>query len=434
MAMASRLRKLPRRFPSASMGLLSIFDQAIVSGTGFATAVIIGRMTSPDQLGLYYMTLSIVLLAVGIQDQVVAAPYLVYAKRRQGRELAQYSGSMWCHHLILTVVSVVGLSVAIAILWATGTATITPGLWALLGAGPLLLLREDIRRFSFANLNVRSAVGVDATVCVAQLGGLLLLGYFGRLSLFAIFGVMGASCALACVGWLLFDRPTVRFAWQRFWPDWRHNWEFAKWALRGHLVGSTTPYVMIWIVSFAMGPVAAGVLGACATLIGITRVLQAGVTNILTTQSAHAFATGGSADLRRVLIRAAAFLGLAIGVVCLLVLASGDALAVLVYGAFYQGCGAILFTLALSALVTSLGIVAGNGLWAIDRPRSNFVADVCCMVVTLVAAVFLVFSWGVLGAALAILAGSVVATIVRVITLTRAIKSLDSPAVSAVAR
>ena len=429
----SRLHALPGRLRSASTGLFSIFDQAIVSGTGFVSAAIIGRMTSPDQLGLYYIMLTIILMAIGVQDQVVAAPYLVYAKRRRGRELWEYSGSMWFHHFLLTIAGTIGLVVAIAILTATGVLTIVPGLWALLFAGPLILLREDIRRYSFANLNVRSAAIVDAVVCVAQLGGLLVLGYLGRLSLEAIVGVMGAACALACVGWLWIERPRVRFKRVRFWPDFRHNWKLAKWALRGHLLGSTTPYVMIWIVGFAMGPVAAGILGACTTLIGITKVLQAGVTNVLTTQSSHAFATGGWHALRRVMFRASAFLGLALGCVCLLVLVTGDALAVLVYGEFYQGCGSILFVLALSALATSLSIVIGNGLWAIDQPRANFVADASCMVVTLVAAVLLVFPLGVLGAALATLAGTVTSAIVRVISLLRAIHSNEFQPATAVA-
>src|SRR6185295_17625777 len=78
----------------------------------------------------------------------------------------------------------------------------------------------------------------------------------------------------------------------------------------------------------------------------------------------------------------------------------------------------ILFVLALGLLANSLGIVAGNGLWAIDQPRSNFFADVCCLLITLVAAT-LIIPFGTLGAALAILAGTTSGAVVRAITLAR---------------
>ena len=418
---APRADKWLGRLPVIPVGVLSLADQAIVSATSFASAAILGRLTSKDQLGLYYFTLSIVFLVVGFQDQLIAAPYLVYAKRRHGRDHAEYAGSMWFHHLALSAVTVLVLFMAIAAVSALGNlttilpsaATILHSLWVLVPVIALLLLREDIRRFSFADLHLHSALAIDVTVAVIQVGGLLLLGYFGRLTLWSIFGVMGGSCALASLGWFLFDRPDVRFVSERFGADWRHNWAFSKWALRSHLLGSSTPYFMIWIVTFAIGAAAAGVLGACATLIGIIRVIQGGVTNVLTPQCSHAFVTGGCRDLRRVLLRASLILGLTLGPVCLALLVTGDTLVVLVFGESFQGCGTILFTLSLAALFGALGVVVGNGLWAIDRARDNFIADVLSTLVTLIAAVFLVVPLGPLGAALAILAGTAAATAVR---------------------
>ena len=52
---ALRLKSLESRYPSELQSLLSIFDQAIVSSTSFISAAIIGRLTTPDQLGLYYL-------------------------------------------------------------------------------------------------------------------------------------------------------------------------------------------------------------------------------------------------------------------------------------------------------------------------------------------------------------------------------------------
>jgi O-antigen/teichoic acid export membrane protein len=374
-------------------------------------------LTSPDRLGMYYLVLSIVVIITCVQEQLVASPYIVYSKRRSGRELAEFGGSMWLHHFVVTGITIIALLATIALATATGHSSIAPGLWALVGAAPLLMLRQGVRRFNLANLHVRAAIAVDAVVALVQFGGLVLLWYFDSLSLFGIFAVMGGACGLACLGWYFLDRPQVTFVGARFLSDWRHNWVFAKWALPSYLVGNTTPQLMLWIVSLTIGSAATGIFGACASLIGMTTVLLLGVDNVLTPQAAHAFATGGVQELRRILYLAAAFLGLTLGGLCVVVFVTGDWLVVSVFGSHYVGTGAILAALSLSTLMSALGIVTSSGLWAIDQARPNFAADVVCMTVTLIAAALLIVPYGAFGAALATLAGVAISAIVRTMTL-----------------
>ena len=260
-------------------------------------------------------------------------------------------------------------------------------------------------------------------MAVLQLSGLIFLGYFGLLSLFRIFAVMGGACGLACLGWYVLARPRLRFVRARFLPDWRYNWGFGKWALQTFVLGNTTPQIMLWLVTATLGAAATGLFGACSNLVGITYVILCGADNMLTPQAAHAFATGGVHELRRLLIFAGAFVVITMGGFCLLFLVAGNWLFTLAFGIHYQGTTAILVALALSALVSGLSFVAGNGLWAIDQPRSNFVADACCMVVTLLAAAILIHPFGALGAALATLAGTFVAAVVRIVTLVRRLEA-----------
>ena len=107
-------------------------------------------------------------------------------------------------------------------------------------------------------------------------------------------------------------------------------------------------------------------------------------------------------------------------------LATGDWLTVLAFGSAGEGTGAILGALAVSALMNGIGVVAGNGLWAIDQPRPNFLADVFSMAVTLIAAALLVLPLGALGAALATLAGMTAAAVVRSITLARYLRRAET--------
>lgn len=418
-AIASRISAIELRFPLASRGLLSIFDQGIYSGTSFLTAVLIGRATSPDQLGLYYLVLSIILVITGVQEQIVFAPYLVYSKRRKGRELAEYAGSIWAHNLTVAALAMLGLLLAIVILSIVGRSDFIPGLWALFCTAPLILFRQGVRRFTFASLEFKSVVALDTAVAAIQLGGLALLIHYHLLSLFRIFAVMGLACGVACFGWYYLEKPRIQFVPARILSDWRANWRFGKWALRTYVLGNTTPQLMLWLVSAVVGPAATGLFGACNNLIGISNVFLGGVDNVLTPQAAHAYATGGVKDLRRILLFAGAFFAITMGSCLLFVLFTGDWLMVFVFGTHYRGTGAILIALTASTNMNCVSMLAHNGLWAVDRPRSNFVADVCCMTVTLIAAALLIHPFGALGAALATLAGSTTAALVRSLTLHR---------------
>jgi O-antigen/teichoic acid export membrane protein len=415
----ARVRAMEQQFPSASEGLYSILDQAIVSGTGFITAAIIGRATSSELFGQYYLALSIVLILSGIQEQLIAAPYMVHSKRRKDRELAEYAGSVWLHHFGLTVVTIAGLTAAIAFSAVAGKTGWLTGLYALLGAGPFLLLRDAIRRYAFAELQVRSAIALDAIVAVVQLGGLALLGYFGQLTLLNIFGVMGGASLVACLAVYLLSPPRIQIVRERSRRDWRSNWSFSKWALWSFLVRGTTPYIALWMLGLAIGTSATATLGACTTIIGVTNIVLAGVSNVLTPQAAQAFARGGSSDLRRVLFYSSAFMLLTIGGFSLLLLLTGDLLAVLVFGPAYQGTAAILLTLAIYTLMNGLGMVAGNGLWAIDHSRSAFVGDVYGAVAMLIGTAILILPLGALGAALAMLIGASTAAVARSLALAR---------------
>ena len=117
-----------------------------------------------------------------------------------------------------------------------------------------------------------------------------------------------------------------------------------------------------------------------------------------------------------------------LGAFALFVLASGDFLLVLVFGAKYGGYGAVIGVLALSMLAQSMGVTAGIGLWAIDHPKANLAADVCALVITLTVMFCLLQSLGALGAALGDLAGKVSGGLVRYGTLRALLKTTLAPA------
>jgi O-antigen/teichoic acid export membrane protein len=399
-------------------GMLSLVDQAIVSGTSFVTSVIIGRTCSQGDLGVYYLALSVVLLAIAVQGRLVSAPYVIYRNRYRGDALAAYSGSTLVHQIVISALTVASLLVFMVVLsLRAGHVGLVPVMMVLLGAAPFLLLREYICQFVFAHLQPATATMLDGTVAVLQIGSLLLLAHFDLLSVAAVYAVMGGACAVACLGWFWAKTQPLRIDRRRIRADWLHNWSFGKWALAGKLLGETTPYIIPWIVAAVHGTAVTGVLAICVTLVGFSNLFVSGLSNYLTPRAAKAYAQAGSEELLRVLRKFALLFVTALSALCLLYFALGETLAVFIYGDEYAGVRLIITVLGLDLLVSSVGLTAGTGLWAIDRPQANLFGDACTLVITLVAAFCLVYPLAALGAAVAMLAGSVAGVAVRWLTL-----------------
>ena len=410
--------------PGTRTGLLTLLDQGVISAMSFATTVIVARATSREGLGIYYLALTLTYLARGVQTQIIFAPYTIYCHRRTGRASATYAGSVLIHQGAMLAIAAAGLAVAAGVLsTGVGPAGLAAVMAVLIAALPLLLLREFNRNFSLAHLDAANAIAADVLLCVLQLGGLGLLWYFHVMSIPAVFGVMAGACAVSCTGWFFVQKHPWRFNVDRVVADWRQNWHFGRWALASNLVGSTAPHVMPWILAAVHGEASVGLLGACGTLVGLVNVFVMGVSNYLSPKTARAFANEGKAGLIRVVRKATLVYLAVVGGFCLLTLAAGDRLVTLVYGSRFAGGGHVLAVLAVSVLAISMGIVAGCGLWAMDRPRLTFITDVAGMAVTIAVGVACIPAWGAIGAAAATTAGLAASAAMKWILLLRTLRA-----------
>jgi O-antigen/teichoic acid export membrane protein len=401
---------------------LSVVDQAVVSATNFATSVILGRFAMQEELGVYYLALSVIYFARGIQEQLVSAPYMIYCSRKQGRELAEYAGSALVHQCAVMALTAAVLLAALA----TGLLpSPIAGAFSLLAvAAPLLLFREFARQMSFAHLELTRATLIDIAAAVVQFTALLLLATSGRLTVTTTLGTIAVASGIAAVGWLATSKRSMIACLPFAVRDWIHNWRFGRWALASQLLSSTTPYVMPWVIAATHGEAQTGLLGACSTLVGFPNMFLMGLCNFLSPRTAQAYAHGGLAELRSVLLKTALLFGVTLGAVAAGAFFLGEQIAVFVYGPQFAGAGLIIGVLSLSVLANSIGVVAGNGLWAIERPSASFAADACSLIVVIVAALICVPLFGPLGAALATLAGTASDAAVRLAILRLSMQEL----------
>ena len=398
-------------------GAAAVIDQGIVSATNFFTALIIARTCSKEDLGVYSLAWTIVLFLTAVQGNLISVPYTMYCHRRDDGSLSTYAGSTLVHQLITSAAAMLCfLAFAVALSLGLGPEGLQPVSWVLLGVAPFLLLREYARRFTFAHVALAAAITIDVVVAVGQLGALLSLRHYQALSVSAAYGVMGGACAAACLCWWLLNRQPIRIDYAHLLSDWRQNWSFGRWALASQLTGLAF-YILPWMLMAIHGEEETGELFACNTLVGLSNLFVIGLNNYLTPRTAQAYAQGGAAALGGVLRKASLLFVAALGSLCLVAAVAGNSLAVFVYGQQYDGTGILIAVLALATFTDALGLTAGNGLWAMDRPSANFSADVVQTVGALATALCLVFPLGALGIAVALVVGRSAGAVVRWLTL-----------------
>jgi O-antigen/teichoic acid export membrane protein len=372
---------------------------------------------SQDEVGIYSLAFTVVMFLIAAQANLVSVPYTVYCHRHSGDALAEYTGSTLIHQLLVSLAAVacfLGLDVLLSL--GIGPERLRPAAWVLLGAVPFVLLREFARRAALAHFAMAAAIAIDVLVSVMQLAAMLVLWRLELLSAAAAYAAIGAACAVACSWWWLLERQPMRFSRRRLAADWRRNWSFGRWGVMSQLTGLAF-YIVPWLLWYVHGEAATGELMACMTLVGLSNLFVIGFNNFLIPKAARAFSRQGVHALARVLRKATLYSAIVLGGLWLLTLFTGDWLAGVVYGGKYSHTGPLIAMLALATFTDAIGLMASTGLSALDRPAATFGGDAVQTLVTLGAALWLVWPEGAWGIAVALVLGRAAGAAVRWITL-----------------
>ena len=398
--------------------LLCIIDQGIVSVASFVTSVLIGR-NAPEELGVYFIVLSIVYFIRGVQQQMILTPYTIFHHQYQNGGLDSYRGSCLTQQFGLTTLASL-LLVGTAITASLGLleSPIVFPLIVLLFLLPALLMREVVRQYCFAHQENVSVLVIDSAISALQIGCIVVLGYFGFLSGVSAWAVIGLASLVTLTLWYISNGPKISFERSRLGTDWNQNWGFGKWAVGGQVLGSLPTYCIPWLLATAAGIEGTGFFAAVVTLVGVANIFNAGMANFLTPRAAKVYAEEGTLGLRRVVIRASLVFLVAVGVFCTLLALYGEQIAVELFGDRYAGLQTAITIIAIATLCDSFDIVASSGLFVLEKIKANFWLDVVLMIVSVSAAVLLILPFGFVGAVWTSLIISLTSALLRFILLT----------------
>jgi O-antigen/teichoic acid export membrane protein len=302
---------------------------------------------------------------------------------------------------------------AFAVTHGLGPRGLGPVLWALVLVIALIMLREHARRVSFARLRLKTAFLFDTFIAAGQISGLLVLARFGLLSASRAYWVIGSVCGIGVAGWLWFDRGFYHPRIGESISDFGKNWTLGKWVFASGLVWTVSMNLYPWLLAAFHGVASAGVWAACLGVVSVGNPVLLGIQNLTGPKIAHVYAASGSRALRRLVLKITALVALPMSMLCLVMFIWGGRILEHLYGHQYAGNGFVVAILAVNLLVTAATFTFSRGLFATDRAHSDFLVNFAALFIMITAGLWLVRSFGPIGAAFGLLGANLATTALR---------------------
>jgi len=410
-------QSLHNRFGSHLASMVTLADQGIVSLTNFVTVVLLAVYCEDAVFAAIALAGQTISYLRSAQERLISAPYAAFIHRAEIQS-ETYTGSSLRHSMLFTVVvSVIASCAAMVFFFASREKTIAAGVLVQCLLLPCILLRDHLRFLCFSRFRVDFAFIVDTLTSLVQVSILFLLILAGLTDAVSITIGLVVSSALPILSWFALKPIPYVMSQDRYRSDWLQNWQYSRWLLLGRLFGVASYLVIPWLIAFQRGDSETAVFAKAMNLIGVSTLLVAGLNNYFQPKTVHAYHHGGLAMLRSKMIQNAGLFLVVLGGLCVIYYFFGDTLMRCVYRTNHVDQGNVVLILGINVLAYSLAIVASNGLAAFKLSIANFWAEFANFIVAIVVAIFILPAYGLIGAAMAIAAGSVASTLITVILL-----------------
>lgn len=391
--------------------LASIADQGATAALAFAASVFVGRRLGAEALGLLAMTGVLVMILRQLQAATILEPMAVFGARRRPAERGPYLGFA----LALQGVGGGGLTALLALLTLAAVAAGVVGdaaagaIWGALIFANAATLLNLIRRQCYVDERPQRALAQSASVLLLTLAGFAVAGWTGGLSLFGVYLVMTvAALVVAAVQWPAvargLARPTAAQR-QRFAAEHRR---FGGWSLATVPLAIAGYQGFFLLAGWLVAADASGRLKAAETLVAPFAQAAIGLGLMFVPHvarrlgAADAAGTDAAAVDRRVIRPLALALALAALAYAALVLVFGQSLLRLLFGAGFDGGGALAGILAALPLAIAAALPATVLLAAHRRADLRFAATAAATLGGLGIGVPLILAFGAAGTAAAL--------------------------------
>lgn len=295
----------PTRLAALPRYLSAVLSQGLVSGFHFVLNLLLVRMLSATDFGIFALTFVLAIMASSVSNALISTPLCVFAPAaKSDQERIRMESMLTTLMALLLGVALVGGF--IFCLGLGGSGVDFRILIAALGFVVAYLARQYSRSFGYSRFDVIAVLYGDmtyVTVGVLILSGMLLVGIpIGAVEVFTALTIANLIAVLLEVGRL--PTPITLQPMLQAFNEYTPVWKQAKWAL----IGATTTVVVSQahslVVSLLKSPADYAPLAAGFVLFGPVRVIFNTIQNVMKPEMSLAISQDRPQDAKYQMIMA----------------------------------------------------------------------------------------------------------------------------------
>ena len=388
----TRLKKAASLFGGRKISW-AMLDQLVVSAGNFTTNIVLARLFSAENYGVFVFFFGLTMFLGTIHNAVVVYPLSVIGATANARKFNRMAGSSLILAAILTVPM---FFVLLAVAWFLGKPHLVFYVFPWLVFGQL---QETLRRCFFARLEFARSLPGDALSYAGQAAAIFFLAWSEKLSLEIVFLALSLTSLAAFVvqfAQLGVGFPTVRAVLINS----RRFIRLGRWMFLTNTVRVIPMQAVTWVLVAFHGTAMAALVQAVFNMLNVMNPLIFSVQNLILPAAARANATSGIEEARRLVWRRTLQGALILSPYYLLLLAFPTFALEIYYGADspYHALGFALQIYTLFHILNYITTAPKLLLSALKRSRQVFYAEIPPTVALIVVAMPLTAVFGFFGA------------------------------------
>ncbi len=357
---------------SGGKELFALIDQALVSGTNFATTVILARALGVKGFGVFALAWMAVLLVNNLQIAFVVSPMMSVGPKQEAHDRPRYYGAVLAQEIGFALCFAACVWIAVVMLDAHFLQWKIRGLGLPLAFAALTYQLQDfLRRYFFCTRQTKLALICDSISYLTQLPIILFIArmpYFSPVAVLWVIGATSIAGFLVCSIWF----EPVRLEFQSVRQVALRHWRISRWLAPSAFMEWSSGNLFVLVAPLYYGAGAAGILRASQNIVAVAHIWYLGLDNVVPAEAARQLHIGGVEACMKYVRQVAYRWGSITTTFLFLIFIQPSFWLRLVYGSAYGVYGHIVQLYAALYLIVFFGCPLRAGLQALEYTSPLF--------------------------------------------------------------
>ena len=406
--------KLINRLKKDKNKLLVIVDQIIVSGGNFALGLVLIRTLGLADYGLYAVLWMGVLFALSLHQAFITKPLMTLAIDKTKEIQQNYFNQLWWIQMVFSGIVLLGITGITQICHSLGLTTtwlIYLPLMTLLAI--VYLLQDFLKKTFFIKKSYQQPLLMDGLIYSLLFAGLAGLSWLGKNQLLPSLYVLLGSYF---IGLSLFSKDVFkkydRFAQDNWQTIIKTHYHFSSWLLGTSILQWFSGNFFLITAASILGTTAVGAVRMGQNIVGLCHVLFLAMENIVPVEAAQLFLQKGTNGLTKYLKSSSKKLGVMLIIVLSSMALAATSLIQLLYGASFIAYSYVVWGYCWLYFFVFFGYPARYFFRTLRFTKPIFIAYCISALFSLVVAVPMVQTWGIMGVLMGLIGSQIMTLLV----------------------